>query len=338
LFRCFIVILFAAVAAALPASADTPTPTPGASILAARYDARARTITLDLELTQPENLLNLTVNIYDPARSILVYQYSASPDTPVILPAPRLNPNAEYQVVVLARDDNGMQRSQSALPLLMRQAPTLEPSATPSPMPAAVVQQIPPTALPMPTQIVLDTPAQPQTNLLPIGIALIAIPAILFSSLMIIARRRKRRAAAKRATIQRPAALRRPAPPIIRPLPSTIAPTVASRKPSAFISYRRRSSALLATLIAKELKARGIEVFVDTRQADGAGPFPERLLHAIGLYDIFVCLVADNTFESDWVLREVDHAHQLAKPMIPIFQESYAAPIHIPGESVAALL
>lgn len=110
---------------------------------------------------------------------------------------------------------------------------------------------------------------------------------------------------------------------------------------SVFISYRRRSSAMLAQLIARELQARGIQTFMDTRQMDGGGPFPARLLRAIQDQDVFVCLVADSTFESDWMRREIAHAHTLNKIMIPVFQESWdnltpkPAP---PDEHVRALL
>ncbi len=108
--------------------------------------------------------------------------------------------------------------------------------------------------------------------------------------------------------------------------------------PSVFISYRRLPSAMLAQLIARELEARSIRAYVDTRQTDGGGPFPERLLHAIEQEDVFVCLIAEGTFESDWVLREIEHAHELGKLMIPVFQESYV-PLQSPlSPALMALL
>lgn len=98
---------------------------------------------------------------------------------------------------------------------------------------------------------------------------------------------------------------------------------VPTQSYAVFISYRRTPSAMLATLIAKELERNNIAVFVDTRQQDGAGLFPRRLLTAIQEHEIFVCLLADSTFESEWVLKEIEHAHLLGKTMIPVFQESY---------------
>ncbi len=109
--------------------------------------------------------------------------------------------------------------------------------------------------------------------------------------------------------------------------------------PSAFISYRRVDSAALATLIAVRLKeAYGIDAYVDTRNTDGGGPFPNRLRSAIEHADVFVCLLSATSLESAWVLTEIEHAHKLRKILIPVFQERYVAPVLIPNEHVEALL
>ncbi len=108
-------------------------------------------------------------------------------------------------------------------------------------------------------------------------------------------------------------------------------------RPRAFISYRRKTSAMLATLIAHELEGRSIEAFVDTRRTDGGGPFPDRLLRAIEGADVFVCLLAEGTFDSDWVKREIEHAHTMGKVLIPVFQETYLAP-SAPDTHIHALL
>lgn len=107
----------------------------------------------------------------------------------------------------------------------------------------------------------------------------------------------------------------------------------------AFISYRRVDSAALATLIALSLKDKhGIDAFVDTRNTDGGGTFPDRLRRAIEQSDIFVCLLGETTLQSAWVLEEIEHAHNLRKTMTPIFQERYAPPSPIPNGHVEALL
>ncbi len=111
-----------------------------------------------------------------------------------------------------------------------------------------------------------------------------------------------------------------------------------TRMITAFISYRRIPSATLAQLLARELNVQDIKAYVDVRQVDDDGPLPTRLRDAIAKSAVFVCLVAESTFESAWVLEEIQHAHKLGKVMIPVFQESYV-PIHEPpNETLRALL
>jgi hypothetical protein len=109
-------------------------------------------------------------------------------------------------------------------------------------------------------------------------------------------------------------------------------------KPSVFISYRRSPSAMLATLLYTQLGLNGIRTFLDTRKLDGGGPFPERLLNAIEECEVFVCLLARSTLDSEWVRREIEHAYLAGKPMIPVFQESFEPPQRVDSAAVAALL
>ena len=110
--------------------------------------------------------------------------------------------------------------------------------------------------------------------------------------------------------------------------------------PSVFISYQRKPSAMLANLIARELRGHGIEVYLDTERMDSAGDFPSRLSDAIRASDVFVCLVAETTFDSDWVRHEIETAFKLDKPMVPVFQESYVPmePQDAPSPQIRALL
>ncbi|NWF68415.1 MAG: TIR domain-containing protein [Chloroflexi bacterium] len=104
-----------------------------------------------------------------------------------------------------------------------------------------------------------------------------------------------------------------------------------------FISYRRKESSQLADNLVTKLKQRRISVFLDTRNTDGGGPFPPRLLAAIERSRVFVCLLGATTLESDWVQKEIEHAHKHKKVLIPVFQESYQRPAEaLPA--VAALL
>ncbi len=105
-----------------------------------------------------------------------------------------------------------------------------------------------------------------------------------------------------------------------------------------FVSYRRVESAALATLIAKSLQSAGIDAYVDTRASDAGGEFSDRLYKAIENCDVFVPLLGKTTLDSEWVLKEIAHARNLRKPMIPVFQESFVKPDPPPNEDVAALL
>src|SRR5688572_7461934 len=109
------------------------------------------------------------------------------------------------------------------------------------------------------------------------------------------------------------------------------------RMAQIFISYRRVESSLLATLIARELEAKGFTVFVDTRSVDGAGPFPERLRAAIADCSVFVCLLGASSLSSAWVREEIAQAQQLGKKLIPVFQEKYTPPDPVPDDNVRAL-
>jgi Mg-chelatase subunit ChlD len=109
--------------------------------------------------------------------------------------------------------------------------------------------------------------------------------------------------------------------------------------PSAFISYRRAESSMLATLLDVRLREKfGIELFIDARDDKMGGSFPTRLLKAIEDRDVFICLLGRETLTSEWVQKEIEHAHNLGKPMIPIFQESFEAPSQPVNDALRALL
>ena len=96
-----------------------------------------------------------------------------------------------------------------------------------------------------------------------------------------------------------------------------------------FISYRRTPSAAVATALQSKLESKyGIDAYVDTTRTDGTKVrFPERLMQAIADAPVFICLLGErdgqHTLDSDWVLKEIQQAHDLRKFCIPVFQESY---------------
>lgn len=256
---------------------------------------------LDIDTINPDPIKAYEVFVIDRETNERLFsvRYDDPPYEELRLPITDLQPG-NYQLLLRAYDENGAVLASD----IMRQtyAPTSPARATPSVQPAAPAQNIP---------------------LPPLFVAGFAAAALL-----VIRLRRKAAPAPQPPTPM----LTRISP------PSHFAPTQPHFKPSVFISYRRRPSALLATLICKELRARGFEVFLDTEQADGAGSFPSRLHDAIATHDVFVCLLADSTFESEWVMHEIQQAHTLEKPMIPVFQESYVPVKKAPSPHVASLL
>ena len=93
-----------------------------------------------------------------------------------------------------------------------------------------------------------------------------------------------------------------------------------------FVSYRRNPSEAYALLIAEKLNPYGMNIFVDTLSVEGAEPFPERLERGIDECDIFVCLLAPTTLDSEWVRREIERAQTVGKAMIPVFQPDFVPP------------
>lgn len=92
---------------------------------------------------------------------------------------------------------------------------------------------------------------------------------------------------------------------------------------SVYISYRHTPSAGLAQRIARQLRTQRIQVTLETERQQDDTALPSQILTAIAQADVFVCLIADTTFDSRWVQQEIEHAHRLDKPLLPVFQESY---------------
>jgi serine/threonine protein kinase len=129
---------------------------------------------------------------------------------------------------------------------------------------------------------------------------------------------------------------------VLKPLEPPTSPAVAKVFPCSriFISYQRQSSTVLAWSIHSKLQDHGIDSFLDLESLD-SGRFKDHIFREIEDRDVFICLLGDNTLKSDWVNREIKHAHANSRPMIPIFQENFQRPkpwFRKPEEHVVALL
>src|SRR5215475_7161810 len=89
---------------------------------------------------------------------------------------------------------------------------------------------------------------------------------------------------------------------------------------SAYITYRNHPSLGLAQTLAKQLADKRIQVYLapQDKSGDYRGQYPH-----IEQADVFICVIAEGTFEPRWIQSEIQHAHNLSKPMIPIYQDNY---------------
>ncbi|MBZ0288227.1 MAG: toll/interleukin-1 receptor domain-containing protein, partial [Anaerolineae bacterium] len=100
------------------------------------------------------------------------------------------------------------------------------------------------------------------------------------------------------------------------------APT-ATRVPMVFISYRRGSSWGQARSIEQSLRKRGANVFIDVDDIN-EGKFAETIQKAIADCDFFLPVLAPGTLDSIWVRREIAHAIQLKKTIVPLLVDGFA--------------
>ncbi|MBU0608197.1 MAG: TIR domain-containing protein [Armatimonadetes bacterium] len=118
-------------------------------------------------------------------------------------------------------------------------------------------------------------------------------------------------------------------PPVPVPAAATPEPSAASAG-RVFISYRRDHGAETARLISTELRRRGGAVFLDVEDL-GASYFDDRILFEIQNAPNFVVVLTpgclDRCHESDdWLRREVDHALQTKRRLIPVMKEQFRFP------------
>ena len=88
-------------------------------------------------------------------------------------------------------------------------------------------------------------------------------------------------------------------------------------------------------MLQSKLEKHGIDAYVDTTRTDSTKVrFPERLMEAIEITPVFICLLGErdgeHTLRSDWVLKEIQRAYELGKFCIPVFQESYRPLANMP--------
>lgn len=125
----------------------------------------------------------------------------------------------------------------------------------------------------------------------------------------------------------------------VRAVSATIGSAHTNDDVRVFISYSRELSSGWAVLLARELRQKyRILAFVDTEYRDGGGRFDARIRKELSDSQVFVCLLADGTLNSQWVRQEISHAFELGKTMVPVFQESYRREPASQDSSIESLL
>lgn len=107
-------------------------------------------------------------------------------------------------------------------------------------------------------------------------------------------------------------------------------------KRQVFISYRRDGGDTLAQLLYERLTARGFSVFYDIEKLR-SGPFNKALYKAIEECDDFILVLPAQAldrciYEEDWVRKEILHAMEHQKNIIPVIGRGFGFPLNMPPE------
>lgn len=103
-----------------------------------------------------------------------------------------------------------------------------------------------------------------------------------------------------------------------------------------FISYRRDGGDVTAKLICEKLKNCGYTVFYDYDSLSG-GYFDSRILDAIENCQDFILVLPPHSLdrcvnEDDWVRKEIQHALQCQKNIIPLMLPGFEFPEDLPDD------
>lgn len=106
----------------------------------------------------------------------------------------------------------------------------------------------------------------------------------------------------------------------------------------AFISYRRHTGADAARVIKMALDRRGVDAFLDVDDL-GACCFDDGLLEEIERSPNFVLVLTPGSLdgcseEEDWLRREIRHAMQTRRNIIPVVKDGFTfpAPANLPSD------
>ncbi len=96
---------------------------------------------------------------------------------------------------------------------------------------------------------------------------------------------------------------------------------------SAFISYRRSTSAFIALAVYQDFHANGIDVFYDIESIE-SGQFDTIILNQIAARPYFLPILTPKTLErcvepGDWLLREIEQALRCKRMVVPLYTPDF---------------
>jgi len=109
------------------------------------------------------------------------------------------------------------------------------------------------------------------------------------------------------------------------------------RKADIFISYRRDGGSPYAQLVHDRLAAMGFRVQLDVNEGFGSGVFDEKIYRLIEEAQDLVLILAPGTLdrcvhEDDWVRKEILHAIEHKKNIVPFLCPGFVWPKDLPED------
>ena len=98
-----------------------------------------------------------------------------------------------------------------------------------------------------------------------------------------------------------------------------------NNKYDVFISYSRKDIEI-AEQISKKLISAGNMVWMDTGGIQTGAQFQEVITDAIKASGVFILIASENSYNSQWVSRELNYAYNLGKRIIPIIIDKAKMP------------
>src|SRR5437660_9045587 len=95
---------------------------------------------------------------------------------------------------------------------------------------------------------------------------------------------------------------------------------------SVFISHSSKDAVLVREL-RQSLESLGIETWADSERLSGGDILSTAIQAAIGKADYFLAVVSLHALNSDWVQREIRHAKESVKKIVPLIRPEIGTPV-----------